>query len=44
MAHNDQETAEDFQIAMDLLNKYQKDNRFFKRDAEKLKKQSELVI
>lgn len=34
----DQETAEDFQTAMSLLNKYQKDKAFLKKDVDKLKK------
>ena len=34
---NDQETAEDFHTAMDLLNKYQKDKQYFKKDVKNLK-------
>ena len=38
MVTGDQEKAEEFNIAMDLLNKYQKDKDFFKKDSQKTKK------
>jgi len=40
----DQETAEDFQMAMGLLNKYQKDKEFLKKDVTKIKKESAFLL
>ena len=40
----DQETAEDFQTAMSLLNNYQKDKEFFKKDVKKVKQDSAFVM
>ena len=37
ITHGDQESAEDFQTAMSLLNKYQKDKDWIKKDVTKLK-------
>ena len=44
MVSGDQETAEDFQTAMSLLNKYQKDKTFLKKDIDKLKQESAFVL
>ena len=44
VVHGDQEQAEDFQTAMSLLNKYQKDKDFFKKDVQKVKKEAEFVL
>ena len=44
VVHGDQETAEDFQTAMSLLNKYQKDKAFLKKDVSKLKQESAFVM
>ena len=44
MSTNDQETAEDFATAMDLLNRYQKDKECFKKDLKDLKHKSALVM
>ena len=40
----DQETAEDFQTAMQLLNKYQKDKEFLKKDVTKIKKEAAFIL
>ena len=36
VATQDQETAEDFQTAMELMNRYQKDKNCFKKDLKDL--------
>lgn len=33
LSTNDQETVEDFELAMEVLNRYQKDRNFLKREA-----------
>ena len=44
MVHGDQQSAEDFQTAMGLLHRYQKDKQVFKRDVQKLKDESAFVL
>lgn len=43
VANSDQETTEDFQIALDLLNRYKKDKNFIQRDDEEFKKKNEML-
>jgi len=43
MAHADQETAEDLVIAMSLLDRYQKDKNFIKKELKETKRKGELL-
>ena len=38
------ETVEDFELAMEVLNRYQKDKNFLKKEHQELKHKSQLVM
>ena len=44
MVHGDQQSAEDFHTAMDLLHRYQKDKKVFKKDVQKIKDEAAYVL
>ena len=39
---SDQQTAEDFELALGLLNKYQKDRNFLQKEVEDVKRRKDL--
>ena len=42
LASNDQETVEDFELAMEVLNRYQKDRNYLKKEANEIKQKGAL--
>jgi uncharacterized ferredoxin-like protein len=44
LSTNDQETVEDFELAMEVLNRYQKDRNFLKKEANQIKQKGALVM
>lgn len=44
LASGDQETVEDFEVAMEVFNRYQKDRNFLKREAEEIKHKGALIM
>ena len=44
LSTNDQETVEDFELAMEVLNRYQKDRNYLKREAQQIKQKGALIM
>jgi len=44
LSTKDQETVEDFEIAMEVLNRYQKDRNILKKEAQQIKQKGALIM